>query len=105
MSRVVRIWIGSPVLEREPQVLGLPVRAHEDGLLGQLRADRGSRVEPRRAVGKFEFRRVGKNDLHDRAEYVPREDDRNEEIPESPAPDPEEGSQGAEDDPGLTNGR
>jgi hypothetical protein len=31
---------------------------------------------------------------------IPREDDRNDEIPESPAPDPEEGSQpGAEDDP------
>ena len=29
---------------------------------------------------------------------MPREDDRNEEIPDSPAPDPE-GSQGAEDDP------
>ena len=31
---------------------------------------------------------------------MPREDDRNEEIPDSPAPDPEEGSPGAEDDPG-----
>ena len=31
-----------------------------------------------------------------------REDDRNEEIPESPAPDPEEVAQpGAEDDPGA----
>jgi hypothetical protein len=28
-----------------------------------------------------------------------RPDDRNEEIPDSPAPDPEEGTQGAEDDP------
>jgi hypothetical protein len=31
---------------------------------------------------------------------MPREDDRNEELPESPAPDPEEVEQpGAEDDP------
>jgi hypothetical protein len=30
---------------------------------------------------------------------VPREDDRNEEIDESPAPDPEEGDTRAEDDP------
>jgi hypothetical protein len=30
---------------------------------------------------------------------APREDDRNEEVPDSPAPDPEEGRQGAEDDP------
>jgi hypothetical protein len=31
---------------------------------------------------------------------VPRDDNRNEEVPESPAPDPEEGShEGAEDDP------
>jgi hypothetical protein len=29
----------------------------------------------------------------------PREDDRNEEIDESPAPDPEEGTPIAEDDP------
>jgi hypothetical protein len=32
---------------------------------------------------------------------MPREDDRNEEIPESPAPDPEEGQSDAEDDPGA----
>jgi len=33
---------------------------------------------------------------------IPREDDRNEEIPESPAPDPEETSKpGAEDVPGA----
>ena len=30
---------------------------------------------------------------------MPRDDDRNEELPDSPVPDPEEGSQGAEDDP------
>ena len=30
---------------------------------------------------------------------LPRDDDRNEELPDSPVPDPEEGSQGAEDDP------
>ena len=54
-----------PVLERQAQVLHLAVRADENGLLGQLRADRGGRVEPRRAVGKFELARVGKNDLHE----------------------------------------
>jgi hypothetical protein len=33
---------------------------------------------------------------------MPRDDDRNDEIPESPAPDPEEKEQpGAEDDPGA----
>jgi hypothetical protein len=30
---------------------------------------------------------------------TPRDDDRNEELPDSPVPDPEEASQGAEDDP------
>ncbi len=44
---------------------GPSVRADEHGLLGQLGADRGGRVEPRRAVGKFEFARVGKNDFHE----------------------------------------
>jgi hypothetical protein len=28
-----------------------------------------------------------------------REDDRNEDVPDSPAPNPEDGTQGAEDDP------
>ena len=54
-----------PVLERQAQVLHLAVRANEHGLLGQLGPDRGSRVEPRRAVGKLELGRVGQNDLHD----------------------------------------
>ncbi|MEK6275443.1 MAG: hypothetical protein AABM30_08910 [Actinomycetota bacterium] len=31
----------------------------------------------------------------------PREDDRNDEIPESPVPDPEVGSKDTEDDPGA----
>ena len=60
------------VRERRPQILDTPVRAHEDGFLGQLRPDRRSRVEPRGAVGKFEFRGVGQNDLHGRPEYAPR---------------------------------
>ncbi len=37
--------------ERQPQVLHRAVRAHEHGLLGELRADRARGVEPRRAVG------------------------------------------------------
>jgi hypothetical protein len=38
--------------------------------------------------------------MEDQDTSVPgREDDRDEEIPDSPAPDPEEGSQGAEDVP------
>jgi hypothetical protein len=32
---------------------------------------------------------------------MPQEDDRNEEIPDSPAPDPESGTKTAEDDPGA----
>jgi hypothetical protein len=32
---------------------------------------------------------------------VPREDDRNDELPGSPAPDPEEEHEGADDDPGA----
>ena len=58
-----------PLLERRTQVLDVAVRAHEHGLLGQLRADRGSGVEPGRAVRKFEFRGVGKDDFHGRAGY------------------------------------
>ena len=54
-----------PVLERQAHVLDLAVRPDEDCLLGQLGADRGSRVEPRRTFGKLELGRVGQDDLHD----------------------------------------
>jgi hypothetical protein len=54
------------VLERKPQVLDAPVRADEHSLLGELRPDRACGVEPRRALGKFQFGVVGKDDLHDR---------------------------------------
>ena len=47
------------VLEWQTQVLDPAVRADEHSLLGELRTDRGSRVPPRRAVGKFKFRVVG----------------------------------------------
>ena len=53
------------VLEREAQVLHAAVRADEHGLLRELRPNRARGVEARRAVGKFEFRLVGKDDLHD----------------------------------------
>ena len=43
------------VVQRQAQVLHVSVRAHEDGLLGQLRADRARGVEAGRAVGKFEL--------------------------------------------------
>jgi len=54
------------VLERKSQVLHLPVRTDEHRLLGELRTDRPSRVQARCTLGKFEFRIVGQNDLHDR---------------------------------------
>jgi len=37
--------------------------------------------------------------MEDHANAHPREDDRNEEVDDSPAPDPEEETEGAEDDP------
>jgi hypothetical protein len=37
--------------------------------------------------------------MEDQDTSVPRDDDRNDEVEDSPAPDPEEGSQGAEDVP------
>jgi hypothetical protein len=57
------------VLERQAHVLHPPVHAHEHGVLGQLRADGGGRVEPARALRKFQFRRVGKDHLHGKREY------------------------------------
>src|SRR5919197_1606877 len=60
------------VLERQPQILDVPIRAHEDGLLGQPWADRGCRVATGRAVRKFKLGRVRKDDLHARAGYSGR---------------------------------
>src|SRR4029079_9964008 len=51
------------VLERRARVLHDAVRAHEHGLLGELRPDRARRVEPGGAVGQLERVPVGENDL------------------------------------------
>jgi hypothetical protein len=91
-----------PVLERHAQVLDVAVRADQNGLLGQLRADRGSRVEPRRAVGSSSSEESGRTTfMEDQDTSLPRDDDRNEELDDSPAPDPEEGESDAQDDPGA----
>ena len=50
--------------KRRPQVLDRAVRAHEHGLLGELRPDRPRGVEARRAVGELELGPVGEDDLH-----------------------------------------
>ena len=55
LSRVVTIWICSPVRRAAGAGPGPPVRAQEHRLLGELRPDRARGVEPGRAVGKFEF--------------------------------------------------
>jgi hypothetical protein len=52
------------VFQPQPEVLRATVRAHEDGLLCQLRADRARGVETGRIVWEFEFGTVGENDLH-----------------------------------------
>src|SRR5207249_3604015 len=54
-----------PVLEGEAEVLGAPVRAQQDGLFGELRTDRARGVEPRCALGQFQFRAVREDDLHE----------------------------------------
>src|SRR5919201_1564254 len=54
------------VLERKPEVAHAPIRAHENGLLGELGADRARGLEPGGAVRKFELLAVGKNDFHAR---------------------------------------
>ena len=64
------------------------------------------RLRPLDAKGKSEpveayrLRAVGRATRMTETDETPREDDRNVEIDESPAPDPEEGGD-AEDDPGA----
>ena len=60
---------GATVLQGKPEILDAPVLADQHRLLGQLRADRPRGVEAGGAVRKFEFCRVGENDLHDRSGY------------------------------------
>ena len=77
-----------PVGERQPQVLHGAVRAQKHGLLGQLRADRAGGIEAGRAVGKFQLRPSGRTTFMDEEDTQhPREDDRNEELDDSPVPD------------------
>src|SRR6185295_3595690 len=52
------------VLHRKPQVADAAVRAEQNRLFGELRADRPRRIEARRAVRKFKLGVIGKNDLH-----------------------------------------
>ena len=52
------------VLRAAAAVLDAAVRAHEHGLLGELRADRARGVEAGRAVRELELLAVGENDLH-----------------------------------------
>ena len=52
-----------------PEVANVPVRADEDRLLREFRADGTGGVETRRALGKFQLRVVGKDDLHEGAGY------------------------------------
>jgi hypothetical protein len=51
--------------ERLAQILDMPVNAHEDRLLRELRADRARGVEAGRAGGEFELRAVWKQDVHE----------------------------------------
>jgi hypothetical protein len=39
--------------------------------------------------------------MEDQDTSLPRDDDRNDELDDSPAPDPEEGESDAQDDPGA----
>ena len=52
------------VRERKADVLDGPVRAHEHGLLGELRPDRARGVEAGRAVRELELLAVGEDHLH-----------------------------------------
>ena len=78
-QHVERVWIVLvprrqdldllPVLERQAQVLDMPIRTKENRLLRELRTDRGGRIAAGRTVRKFKFRVVGKDDFHGRAGY------------------------------------
>jgi len=43
------------VLDGQPQVADVPIRAHENRLFCELRTDRARGIEARRAVGKFKL--------------------------------------------------
>ena len=88
------------VLERQAQVLDVAVRADEHRLLGELRPDRARGVEPGRAVGKFELGLSGRTTFMSEQDMEhPREDDRNDEVDESPVPDPKTTDPDADDVP------
>src|SRR5262245_46246207 len=97
---MVRIWIGSPSCNGCRRSCTRPLtrtRTACSASFGPIaraasRPDAPSGSSSSELSGRTTFMESAK-DMH------PREDDRNEEIDESPAPDPEEGEATAEDVP------
>src|SRR4051794_34162754 len=98
---MVRIWISWPSPSGARRSWTLPLERISTACSASLgpiaRAasspDAPSGSSSSELSGKTTFMTEPAKDMH------PREDDRNEEIDESPAPDPEEGDPIAEDDP------
>ena len=103
-DRPCRGWSGSGS-PRRPEAAaagrGRPVRADEDGLLGELRADCARGVEPGGTVRKLELGAIWKDDPHaEQDTQAPAEQDPDETEEGSPTPDPERENGGdAEDVP------
>ena len=77
--------------ERQAQVADVAVRADEHRLLGELRADRARASSPVAPSGSSSSELSGRTTfMEEQDTSQPREDDRNDELDDSPAPDPEE---------------
>src|SRR6476469_5851222 len=100
---MVRIWIGSPSGNGRRRSCTRPFARTSTACSASFgpiaraasRPEAPSGSSSSELSGRMTFMTEPAKDMH------PREDDRNEEIDESPAPDPEEGDPIAEDDPGA----
>src|SRR5207302_5577817 len=99
VSRVVRIWICCPSSSGRRRSWTWPferTRTACSASFGPIAAAASSPVAP---SGSSSSEESGRTTFMFEEDTHPREDDRNDEVGESDAPDPEEGEPRPEDDP------
>src|SRR6059058_2100256 len=97
---MVKIWIGSPSCSGRRRSCTRPFARTSTACSASLGPIARAASRPDAPAGSSSSELSGRTTFMEPAKDMhPREDDRNEQIDESPAPDPEEGDPIAEDDP------
>src|SRR5207248_2689900 len=96
----VRIWIGSPSCNGRRRSWTRPFARTSTACSASFGPIARAASRPEAPSGSSSSELSGRTTFMESVNNMhPRDDDRNEEIAESPAPDPEEGDPNPEDDP------